>query len=264
MPMSDEYGFEVDPFLPFIGLPKLKVFWVEDDNSGAYQILPEDYSLSDEVSHLTDLTLGLSYIHPMKLIQILKRCTKLEAFDCDFQPELVFIPGFSWNTIGEALSSSRQTLEELTLNAHPQSQLATEDDGLEGTCVSIGSLKNFTSLRKLDILQTTLLGFEFAIDDMNLVVPALPFTEMLPSSLESLTIDHCTLIIVPYLEDMSTKLKEQFPYLREIRLSSIDIKEWDETEDHSEAEHETLMQSRRDRVKRLKENFVKAGVQWLQ
>ncbi|KAK6001973.1 hypothetical protein QM012_002463 [Aureobasidium pullulans] len=261
---SENYGFEVDPFLPFIGLPRLKVFWVENDNSGAYQVLPEDYPLSDEVSHLTDLTLGLSYVHPMKLIQILKRCTKLEAFDCDFQPELIFIPGFSWDTIREALYSSRHTLEELTLNAHLHSQLATEEyDGSEGTCVSIGSLKNFTSLRKLDVLQTTLLGFENLIDDLTLAVPALPFAEMLPSSLESLTIDLCTLTIIPYLEDMSTKLEEQFPNLQELRLSSVDLKEWD-LESHPEVEKETLLQNRKDRVQRLKEAFVKTGVEWLQ
>ncbi|KAH0353113.1 hypothetical protein KCU81_g1605, partial [Aureobasidium melanogenum] len=264
MPASDEYGFEVDPLLLFIGLPKLKVFWVEDDNVGAYQVLPEDYPLSDKVSHLTDLTLGLSCIHPMKLIQILKRCTKLEAFDFDFQPELEFVPGFSWNTIGEALRSSCDTLEELTLSADMRSQLATEqEDGSEGTCVSIGSLRNFTSLRKLDVLQTTLLGFENMLDDINLVVPALPFAEMLPSSLESLTIDLCTLTIVPYLEDMSTVLKEQFPNLKEIRLSNVDLREWDPMDDLSEAEREAVIESRKDRVKRLKEDFVKAGVQWL-
>ncbi|KAG9646433.1 hypothetical protein KCU64_g10524, partial [Aureobasidium melanogenum] len=263
MPAPDVYGFEVDPFLPFIGLPKLKVFWVDCDNSGAYEVLPEDYPLNDEVSHLTDLTLGLSYIHPMKLIQILKRCTKLEAFDCNFQPELVFVPGFSWDTIREALSSSRHILEELTLNAHPHSQLATEHDSSEGTCVSIGSLREFISLRKLDVLQTTLLGFENLLDDLTLAVPALPFVEMLPSSLESLTIDLCTFTIVPYLEDMSAKLEEQFPHLQEIRLSSIDLKIWD-MDNHPEAEHGSLLQSRKDRVKRLKEVFVKAGVQWLQ
>lgn len=263
LPESDVYGFEIDPFLPFIGLPKLKVFWVEDDNSGTYQVLPEDYPLSDEVSHLTDLTLGLSYIHPMKLIQILKRCTKLEAFDCNFLPELVFVPNFSWDTIRDALSNSCHTLEEFTLSAHLHSQLATEHDGSEGNCVSIGSLRDFTTLRKLDVLQTTLLGFENLIDDHTLAVPALPFAEMLPSCLESLTIDLCTFTIVPYLEDMSTRLKEKFPLLVEIRLSSIDLKEWN-LESHPEAERETLLQSRKDRVERLKQEFVKAGVEWLQ
>lgn len=260
----DNYGFEIDPFLPFIGLPRLKVFWAENDNSGAYKMVSEHYLLNDEVSNLTDLTLGLSYIHPMKLIQILKRCTKLEAFDCDFQPELMFIPGFSWNTIKEALSNSRHTLEELTLSAQLHSQLVSEEyDGSEGTCVSIGSLQDFTSLRKLDVLQTTLLGFENLIDELTLAVPAPPFAEMLPSSLESLTIDLCTLTIVPYLEDMSSKLEDRFPNLQEIRLSSIDLKEW-EMAYYPESEHETLMQSRKDRVERLKEVFVKANVQWLQ
>ncbi|CAD0101359.1 unnamed protein product [Aureobasidium mustum] len=159
-----------------------------------------------------------------------ERCTKLEAFDCDFQPELMFVPDFSWNTIKDALYSSRHTLEELTLNAHVNSQLATEEYE----------------------------GFENLINDFTLAVPALPFAEMLPSSLESLTIDSCTLTIVPYLEDMSTKLEEQFPRLQEIRLSSIDLRVWDMPE------LESLLQSRKDRVVRLKEVFVKAGVQWLQ
>ncbi|KAG9536518.1 hypothetical protein KCU79_g21165, partial [Aureobasidium melanogenum] len=136
-------------------------------------------------------------------------------------------------------------------------------DSSEGTCVSIGSLREFNSLRKLDVLQTTLLGFENLLDDLTLAVPALPFVEMLPSSLESLTIDLCTFTIVPYLEDMSAKLEEQFPHLQEIRLSSIDLKIWD-MDNHPEAEHDSLLQSRKDRVKRLKEVFVKAGVQWLQ
>ncbi|KAI5239828.1 hypothetical protein E4T43_06521 [Aureobasidium subglaciale] len=260
LPESAEYGFEIDPFLPFIGLPKLKVFWVESDNYGSYRKLSEEYPLNEEESHLTDLTLGLSYIHPMKLVQILKRCTKLEAFVCDFQPELIYIPGFSWITIGEALEGSRQTLEELTLGADMSSQLATEEfTGSEGTCVSIGSLKKFTSLRKLDVLQTTLLGFENMIDEMNLVVPASPFRDMLPSSLESLTIDICTLTIVPYLESMLATLRQNFPYLQEMRLSDIDLMEFD-TNNRTGQQFEVLMQGRRDRVKLLKEGFVQAGV----
>jgi hypothetical protein len=252
----DVFGFDIDSFLSFIGLPSLKFFWVVDDGKGHYLERPEDHPLNDEELHLTDLLLGVSYIDPVKVLQILKRCTKLEAFDCDFQQELPsFIPGFSWNTIREALASSRNTLEVLTLNALLGSQLVEE-----GT-LSIGSLTDFTSLRRLDVPQTTLLGFEVVYEDYTLAIPALPFEEMLPSSLESLTIDRCTLTCIPYLEAMSTKLGDRFPHLREIRLGEIDLRE-DDLDQYPNTEHDAVIQGRKDRVECLKDRFVAAGVQW--
>ncbi|CAD0095702.1 unnamed protein product [Aureobasidium vineae] len=262
-PQPHEAGFEIDPFLPFIGLPQLKTFYNESDGRGFYRKRPEEYPINEEESHLTELTLGASYINSLELTQILKRCTKLEVFDCHFEQERSFIPDFSWNTVGEALSNSRHTLEEITLNADLMSQMVTEDSTpSEGTCVSIGSLRAFTSLKKLDVLQTTLLGFENMIDHINLVVPALPFEEILPSSLESLTIDWCSLTLVPYLEGMLTTLKEKFPRLREIQLSVIDLNSFNMNHDPWD-QHEALMQERKDRVERLKQGFIKAGVEWI-
>ncbi|CAD0108036.1 unnamed protein product [Aureobasidium uvarum] len=256
-------GYEIDPFLPFISLAKMKTFYNDGDGCGYYRTRSESCPIDEQEIYLNELTLGGTYIDPLKLMRILKLCTKLEAFDCDFQLEQSFVPDFSWNTVGEALSSSRHTLEELTLNADIRSQLATEDStASEGTCVSIGSLRHFTSLKKLDVLQTTLLGFENMIDDINLVVPALPFDEMLPGSLESLTIDMCTLTLVPYLEGMLAKVQVKFPHLQEIQLSVLDLREFD-MDHYPEDQHETLIKERKDRVERLKQGFIEAGVEWI-
>ncbi|KAI4718687.1 hypothetical protein E4T48_05090 [Aureobasidium sp. EXF-10727] len=257
----NEAGFEIDPFLLFIGLPKLTTFYDESDDPGLYRKRPETYPTNEAESHLTELTLGGTCIHPLELMRILKRCTRLQVFDCDFQQELSFVPNFSWNTIGEALGNSCHTLEHLKLFADVMSQLSTEDStDSEGTCVSIGSLQHFTSLKKLDVLQTTLLGFENMVDDINLVVPALPFEEMLPSSLEDLTIDYCTLTVVPYLEGMLAKLKEKFPHLRRIHLSNIDLKEF-EMDQYPRDRRKTLIKERKDRVTRLMQGFIEAGVE---
>jgi hypothetical protein len=254
---GEVFGFEIGSFLSFIGLPSLKVFWVIGDGKGCHLERPEHYPFNDEELHLTDLLLGVSYIDPMNVLQILKRCTKLEAFDCDFQQELPsFIPDFSWNTIREALASSRNTLEVLKLNVLLGSQLT--DEG----ALSIGSLTDFTSLKRLDVPQTTLLGFEDVYEDYTLAVPALPFEELLPSSLESLTIDCCTLTCIPYLEAMSTKLGDRFPHLREIRLGEIDLRE-DDLDHYPDNEHDAVIQDRKNRVECLKDRFVAAGVQWL-
>ena len=255
---GDVFGFEIGSFLSFIGLPSLKVLWVMDDGKCCHLKHQENYPLNDEESHLTDLILGVPYIDPVKVLQILRRCTKLEAFGCDFQQEIPsFTPGFAWHTIREALMNSRDTLEVLTLNAHRGSQLQSEED-----CVSIGSLTDFTSLRRLDVTQTTLLGFECVNADHTLAVPALPFEDMLPSSLESLTIHSCSLTIVPYLEAMSTKLGNRFPHLQWIRLGKIDLAEED-LDLYPEDEHDPIMQGRENRVQHLKEAFLAAGVQWL-
>lgn len=264
---GDVFGFEIGSFLSFIELPRLKVFWVVDDGRCRHLEHLENYPLNGQDLHLTDLILGISYIDPVKVLQILRRCTKLEAFDCDFQQQpRLLIPGFSWYNIREALISSRNTLEVLRLDAHPKSQLHWEE-----TCVSIGPLPDFTSLKILDVTQTTLLGFEMVYEDLTLAVPALPFEEMLPSSLESLTIHRCSFTIVPYLEAISTKLKDRFPHLQVIELGEINLAEDSlyidlaekDLDQYPQEEHDTVMQGRKNRVKNLKEDFVAAGVQWL-
>ncbi|KAI4762556.1 hypothetical protein E4T52_03981 [Aureobasidium sp. EXF-3400] len=253
------YGFEIDAFLPFIGLPNLKVFRVENDTVGVHQKRPEDYPLNVEESHLTDLTLGISYIDPMKMIQILERCTKLEVFHCELQrPSPVPSPTFSWDIFREALDSSRGTLKELTLDADELSERPNTD----GTSVSIGPLTDFTSLRKLVIPQSALLGSE-SIEDYSTLGPSPPLEEILPSSLESLTIERCSFNIVPYLEDISSKLEDKFPHLREIRLIAMDMKVW-QINDGPDGEFQTVVKGREDRVVRLKEAFTAAGVRCLQ
>jgi hypothetical protein len=212
-----QYGFEVTPFWPFIELPSLRVFWVENDAIGHYKNRTEEYPLilKDEELQLTELTLGKSYMDPVKMIQLLKRCTKLEAFGRELeQPNDWLIPRFSWKPFKEALANSRGTLEELTFNAEGARELL-DGHGSLGSYLSIGPLTDFTSLRSLNVLQPVLLGVEF-FEGYSTLGPAPPFEELLPSSLESLTIDECSPNIIPYLEDMLTKLVYKFPHLREI------------------------------------------------
>ncbi|TIA08285.1 hypothetical protein D6C80_09306 [Aureobasidium pullulans] len=258
-------GYEIDSLLPFIGLPKLRIFWVEDDDTGLYPTRLERYPLNNQESHLSDLVLIPSSIHPAKLLQILKRCTKLEAFYADFREEQDnFVPNFSWDTIAQALSGSQSTLRELDLSCDLRSQLATEaDTEAEFTCISIGSLRKFTSLETLHVLQTTLLGFENMADEVELVVPALPFDKMLPSSLRSLKIDMCTLTIVPYLERLLVKVEEKFPDFGELQLSEIDYRELD-VEGYPLDQREALIEGMKVRLERLKEGFIQAGIKWIQ
>ncbi|THY19321.1 hypothetical protein D6D01_07097 [Aureobasidium pullulans] len=259
-----EFGYEIDSLLPFIGLPKLRIFWVEGDDSGLYPTRLEKYPLNNQESHLTDLILIPSSIHPTKLLQILKRCTKLEAFYADLQEEDNFVPNFSWNTIAQALSGSQSTLKELDLSCDLRSQLATEaDTEAELTCVSIGSLRKFTSLETLHVLQTTLLGFENMANELELAVPAPPFDEILPSSLRSLMIEMCTLTIVPYLEGLLVKVEEKFPDFGELQLSEIDYRELD-VEEYPLDQREALIEGMKVRLERLKEGFIQAGIKWIQ
>lgn len=253
------YGFEIDPFLPFIGLPNLRVFWFENDTVGVHQRRPEDYPLNVDESHLTDLTLGISCIDPMKLIQILERCTKLEAFHCELQrPFPVSSPKSSWNTIREALNSSRGTLKKLTLDADELSERPDTD----GTPVSIGPLTDFSSLKKLVIPQSALLGSEL-MEDYSTLGSSPPLEEILPRSIESLTIERCSFNSVPYLEDISSKLEDKFPHLREIRLIAMDLKVW-QVDDGLNGEFQTVVKGRENRVVGLKEAFTAAGVRCLQ
>jgi hypothetical protein len=256
----EHHGFEVGPFLPFIGLPSLKVFWVENDAVGHYRVRPEDcpLQLKDEELHLTDLTLGISYMDPTRMMQILKRCTKLEAFHRELQrPNPVLTPGFSWKTIIEALNNSRGTLKELRSNADAVEELSFEGPGSLGPHVSIGPLTDFMSLRVLDLPQSVILGFEF-LEGYSTLGPAPPFEELLPSSLEYLTIGQCSLNIVPYLENMLIKIEDKFPHLRQIDLIDMDLKVWDI--DCPDEERWGVMLGREARVERLKEAYTAAGV----
>jgi hypothetical protein len=256
----EDHGFEVGPFLPFIGLPSLKTFWVENDAVGHYRIRPEDcpLKLKDEELHLTDLTLGISYMDPTKMMQILKRCTKLEAFHRELQrPNPVSTPGFSWKTIIEALNNSRGTLKELILNADTVEELSFEEPGSLETFVSIGPLTNFISLRIPDLPQSAILGFEF-LEGYSTLGPAPPLEELLPSSLEYLTIGQCSLNIVPYLDNMLIKIEDKFPHLRDIDLIGMDLKVWDIN--CPGEERWGVMLGREVRVERLQEAYAAAGV----
>jgi hypothetical protein len=66
--LSENYGFEIGPFLSFIGLPNLKVFRVENDTIGEFYERPEDHPLNNQESHLTDLTLGVSCLHLTEML----------------------------------------------------------------------------------------------------------------------------------------------------------------------------------------------------
>jgi hypothetical protein len=213
------YGFEIGSLLSFVRPPRMKVFQVEDDGIGDHMERPEDHPLNDKESHLTDLTISDSSIYLEKALQMLKRCTKLEAFQCHFLEHPWLIRDFSWNTIREALTSSRYTLREFTLNAPWMSLLEATRRFFTNGSASIGPLTDFTTLRKLDVLQSTLLGF--GVVNSTPAVPKLPFEELLPSSLESLVIDQCTRAIIPYLEDMSIGLEDKFPHLQEINLVKL-------------------------------------------
>ena len=126
---------------------------------------------------------------------------------------------------------------------------------------SIGSLTSFTSLRKLVISQSAFLKFEPS-EEYTTLGASPPLEEILPSSLESLTIKDCFGNLVPYLEDLSIKLEDKFPHLREIRLiDPADNRE--ELSDDSDDDLETLAKSSH-RMDCLKEAFSAAGVRFLQ
>jgi hypothetical protein len=254
------YGFEIGSFLSFVQLPRMKVFQVEDDGIGDHMERPGDYPLNDKESHLNDLTTGVSSIYLEKVLQMLTRCTKLEAFQCHFLEHPWLVRGFSWNTIREALTSSRYTLKELTLNAPWISLLEATRRFFTNGSASIGSLTDFTTLRKLDVLQNTLIGF--GVVNSTAAVPKLPFEELLPSILESLIIDQCTRAIIPYLEDMSIGLEDKFPHLQEIQLGEVGAKESDVAH-LPEEQREIVTRRWNHRVERLKKRFISAGVQWL-
>jgi len=246
------YGFEIDPFLTFIGLPSLRVLQIENKNWNPWRSHPEEYPLNDGESNLSDLTLNFSAVSSMKIIQILGRCTKLEALRLEQHREsYTNCSEFTWKVIREALDNSRGTLKELTLDAKV---FFTKSD-------SIGSLTSFTSLRKLDILQSAFLKFELSEDYTTLGVSP-PLEEILPSSLESLTIKDFFGNLVPYLEDLSIKLEDNFPHLREIRLIDA-IDDRSEVSDDSDDDLETLAKSPH-RMDCLKEAFSAAGVRCLQ
>lgn len=250
-------GFEIGPFLTFIGLPSLRVLHVESNAYGTWssdQSRPEDYPLSDEESHLSDLTLNFSVANPMKIVQIVKRCTKLEALRLEPRNEsYVKDLGYTWNAIREALKSSRSTLEDLTL--------AAEVFGWAPDSDSIGPLTDFTSLRKLDILQSSFLRFKPS-QDYTTLGSSPPLDEILPRSLESLTIKECFGNLLPYLEDMSIKLEDKFPQLREIRLTDPYDHRWEESEDSDDDYLPTLAKSPHS-MNCLKEAFRAVGVRCL-
>jgi hypothetical protein len=163
-------------------------------------------------------------------------------------------------TIREALTNSRYTLKELTLNTPWMSLLEATRRFFTNGKASIGTLTDFTTLRKLDVLQNTLIGF--GVINSTPAVPKLPLEELLPSSLESLTIDQCTRAIIPYLEEMSIGLEDKFPHLQEIQLSQVEAKESDVTH-LPEDQREIVKRRWNHRIERLKERFISAGVQWL-
>lgn len=249
------YGFEFGPFLTFIGMPSLRVLQIENDEHFSFRSHPEEYPLNDEESHLTDLSLNFCSAHPVMIIQVLKRCTKLEALYLEQRtPSFVDCPGYTWNAIREALNSSRGTLRELTLHAHVHTR-APESD-------SIGSLTDFTSLTKLDILQSAFLKFEPS-EDYTTLGSSPPLDERLPRSLESLTIKECFGNLIPYLEDISIKLEDRFPHLRTIRLlDPVEGKSVvSEDSDYSDGDLVTSTKGEH-RMDRVREAFSAAGVRW--
>ncbi|KEQ70343.1 hypothetical protein M436DRAFT_66265 [Aureobasidium namibiae CBS 147.97] len=246
------FVFEIDPFLTFVGLPSLRVLQIENKNWTPWRSRPEVYPLNDEESHLSDLTLDFSVVNPMKIIQILERCTKLEALHLEQHSTILAgCPEYTWKTIREALNNSRGTLQELTLDAKV---FFRKSD-------SIGSLTGFASLRKLVISQSAFLKFKPSEEYTTLGVSP-PLEEILPCSLESLTIKDCFGNLVPYLEDLSIKLEDKFPHLREIRLI-------DATDDRSEVSEDSdddleILAKSPHRMDCLKEAFSTAGVRYLQ
>lgn len=187
-----------------------------------------------------------------------------QAFNTAVPPSLMQESMVTWRSIVGVLSSQCHSLKSLHLDAPYESPL-TEAEGFEKENefknATVGSLQHFTALKHLYISEIALLGPHFwwidlAGHDINESKQP-DLVDLLPPTLESLTLKDCTAASLVQLEDLVQRCSVKLPSLRQISIQPPYI---DPARKYADV---AAIEADEDRFEKLEKGFIAAGVTWV-
>ncbi|KAF1355395.1 hypothetical protein BDV97DRAFT_104027 [Delphinella strobiligena] len=170
----------------------------------------------------------------------------------------------TWRSIVAALSSKCHSLNLLHLDAlytSPLTEVEYFEEEDEFQNATVGSLQHFTALKHLYISEIALLGPHFwwidpAGNDINESQQP-DLVDLLPPTLESLTLKDCTSAFLAQLEDLAQRCPVKLPSLRQISIQPPYIDPAGKFTDV------VGIVADEDRFEKLEKGFVAAGVTWV-
>lgn len=254
-------GFPLYPISEMVRLPSLKSFaaYGAFEAGHAFQWTVKPKSLP-----LTTLDLGGCGLSASALTTLIASCACLKTLFLTYGEDTAETEDITWPEVIKAIESQKDSLEVLGLRADPCSQLYAEEissrSGLReiGYWKSVGSLSQFTVLKKLSIYQTPLLGPEDYIGEIEPAPTDVHLPDILPPSLESLVVANCSIFALPQLEALLSVRTKRFPKLKQIDVEPIDL--WLDVLDVTEAEAEQVT----SRLARIKGRFKEDGINWVE
>ncbi|KAF1350871.1 hypothetical protein BDV97DRAFT_350573 [Delphinella strobiligena] len=251
---DSDIGLPIYPFSTFFHLPQLEIFKgfhvaVEGD--------PNDWgewSCPPGHSRVRSLQLKDSLMSSVSIATLVASCSSLQSLEVFFSTEETALE-FRWPELGEALKRHQSSLESISIDIFSDSNLLLPPG--EHAEPLLPSLKNFNTLRHLEIQQSGLTGARYPDredESQGSHNKAFNFVDILPSSLESLAILNATPIIDLPLEALSRNLSH-FPNLRKIRVASSDDFEPRHLDLGEVGKHQ-------ERIRPIRDLFEAAGIIW--
>jgi hypothetical protein len=219
---------------PFMQLPSLEIFsalrckW--SDSISDYS--PDSISDSPPgTSSISTLSFNESFLTADAARTVVHFCKALKTFSFTFGRMFSFAFGrmyvlgqpFTAHEIVQALQLHKSTLENLRLDLN-ENWIKPGWDQFEASQIMAGSLRNFQKLTTLEAGQQSLLGFLFGTPDEQLDSNLPRLVEILPASLESVTILYCDHRIESHLLELAQARRdapERFPHLKTIDIALV-------------------------------------------
>jgi hypothetical protein len=223
---SIEIGLGFDSIIPFLQLPsvkKAKIWGLNDDNDAAWYF-PKVQNTTPEataISDVLDLALYNSEVEGRAIVQFLKgfKCLKKFHYDHSGPASFDYYPIMPQD-FGSGLAHLKPFLEELVI-LHDGKEISWDQRG-EGPR-SIGRLTGFERLKSITMNSDILLGFTpFTAKQLRLCQETnhsrQHLVEILPTSLQTLSITNCGLGILDQIHEIMTR-KTLVPNLVAIELT---------------------------------------------
>ncbi|OCL07136.1 hypothetical protein AOQ84DRAFT_223168 [Glonium stellatum] len=217
-----EGGFQLVTIAPFFKLPSLRTFQAYQCQDGSW--IAENYNTFAEKNIgkfcITSINIEWSMLSIEAINALIRGCKALRSFQYSHHYKVgsrLSAEQFTTRELIRALGNHCKTLEYFRLDLHsgwdPQMwlRLIEEEDDFR-----LGDIRNFTKLATLDVEQTALLT-----EDPKKQISNRPFVEMMPSSLQSLTIRSCSDSIIPHIRDLSIWHKDFLPQLKQVEITAI-------------------------------------------
>ena len=219
---ANEGGFQLVTVAPFFKLPSLRTFQAYQCQDGSWTA--EKYSAFAEKNIgkfcITSINIEWSMLSIEAVNALVRGCKALKSFKYSHHYKVgsrLSTEQFTTRELIRALENHCETLEHFRLDLHsgwdPQMwlRLMEEEDDFR-----LGDIRNFTKLVTLDVEQTALLT-----EDPKRQTNSRPFVEMMPSSLQMLTIRSCSDSIVPHMQNLSILCKDFLPQLKQVEITAI-------------------------------------------